>query len=616
MVDFEITRDQLKSRCEPKSFEEGDQLYQNNRVIYARMRGNEIEAALDGLSKYMVTRIMERKGRLEYACGCDYENAGYCKHTVAVLLYVQDNKDKLSDEKNEKYDKIRTVINSVDEDVVKKFLTSELEKNSELRKRFMHATSKRGGKKTHSVAEGMRKKTAGTQNKSKNILKGTNITQKQEFLTVEMEKNKDLRDRFARLVDKRGKKEDYHAMTEKLYKKASNKSNGRTKKDMEINFDPVMDIAYEFADYDDYEDAINVCKGLTEVIAKNTEKAGFDDDYYDDYDDDYYGDYDDKYGLEEYLEFMVECMNRTKIPAVKRQHISYLIERLAHSDTAQLARLYAFMLDFACRRTTDYVFLAMLLKPYIPDVIPAMDKDEKEYRIMNILMEKMLKALGITRDKSLNDFLAKHYRDIDKACLRYIYRLRHSDDKRALRVAEEGVRLFPNNESIMLILHEMYKKTDPKYVESLHRVFVHTKAWNYYDELKRCSKNWGAEFASLVCEFESMDDFDMQAGLFLKEDMHGDAAMLVVQQDSLDMLERYHKQLARLHHKEYHEAYIRQIDELAKSARNKTEYKGVKNHLKNAKSVPHHEKEFGEFIGMLRARHAGQAEFLDELKSF
>ena len=597
MVDFEITRDQLKSRCEPKPFEEGEQLYRNNRVIYARMRNSEVEAALDGLSKYMVTRLMEYKGRLEYACACGYEDAGYCKHAVAVLLYMQDNKDKLSDDKHERYDKIRTVINGVDEDGVKKFLTSELEKNDEFRERFIRTTRK----KTHSVAEVSSKKTAGTQ-KTQNILKGTTAIRRQEFLTVEMEKSKDLRDRFARLVEKSDKKKDYHAMTEQLYKKAANRSGGR-KKAAKINFDPVNNIGYKFAGNGNYGEAIKVCKGLTEVIAKNMSNASFSDNHY-------------EYCLEESLEFMTSCMNKTNMPAVRRQHLSYLVEKLAHSDTEHIAYQYMLMLDFACRRHTDYVFLAMLLKPYIPDIIPAKDKDEKGYYIVSILVERMIRALKVTRDKSLEDFLVKYYKDIDDACISYIYHLTNLKDERALQVAEEGVGLFPGNVHIMQMLHKIHKKSNSKYVKSLHRIFVDKKVWKLYDELKKLSKNWNAEFESLVLEFELRGDSDMQARLFLKNGMRGDAARLVARSGSLDMLERYCKDLARFNHKEYHKAYMSQIDELAKSAHGKAEYKSVRNHLENAKSIPHNKKEFGEFVGMLRARHAGQAKFLNELESF
>ena len=609
-----ITRDQIKTKCSKEAFEEGEQIYQNNRVIYARARNDGIEAAVDVISRYEVTRIVEYKGNLESICMCDYNKVGYCKHAVAVLLYLQDNPDKISDDKHEKYDKIRAVLDRMGADHAKKFLTSELEKSKELRERFARATSK----KDHSVAENMHKGT--DRQKTKDILKGTTAVQRQEFLAVEIEKNKDLRDRFESLVDKHYKKEDYHAMTEQLYKKAAKTPGGKIKDGTMIDFDPIKNIGYKFAVNGNYEEAISVFKGLTEVIAKNMNKVNDPDKYYECY-------------LDESLEFMVEWMDKTKTPTVKRQHLSYLIERLAHSDTVHIAHKYSNELDPELdldhahirrinrmyMKRTDRVFLAMLLKPYIPDTIPARDKNEKEYHIVSMLAKMMVRTLSFTRDKSRDDFIAKHYKDIDSVCLWYIDSLGYPNYGKALQVAEEGVRLFPDNEEIMLKLHDMYRRSNPKYVESLHRIFVHKKTWEHYDELKKLSKRWGAEFESLVLEFGRRGDYDMQVKLFLKEGMHEDAARLVARHGSLDMLEQYRKELASFSHKKYYEAYIKRIDELAKKAHDKATYKSVKKHLKNAKGIQYHRKEveeFKEFVGMLRARHAKQAEFLDELESF
>ena len=47
------------------------------------------------------------------------------------------------------------------------------------------------------------------------------------------------------------------------------------------------------------------------------------------------------------------------------------------------------------------------------------------------------------------------------------------------------------------MLHGMYKKTDPRYAKSLHRLFLQGGSWDHYDELKKIFRYWDGELESI-----------------------------------------------------------------------------------------------------------------------
>ena len=106
----------------------------------------------------------------------------------------------------------------------------------------------------------------------------------------------------------------------------------------------------------------------------------------------------------------------------------------------------------------------------------------------------------------------------------------------------------------------------------------------------------------------------MLLALFLRENMTDRAIHLILQSDDLHILERHHNNVCALYPEKYHVAYKKHIDEIAKSAHKRGDYKRVKTHLKMMKSVPGHAKEFKEFVDYLKKRHARQPAFFDVLK--
>ena len=130
------------------------------------------------------------------------------------------------------------------------------------------------------------------------------------------------------------------------------------------------------------------------------------------------------------------------------------------------------------------------------------------------------------------------------------------------------------------------------------------------------SPAWNAEVESIIRKLARERNHYTMIEVLLKEGMLEKAAGIVLRQDDLWTLAKYHDKLCALYPKKYYTAYRKHIDELAKKAHKRDDYRDVKKYLKIMKTVPKHKREFGEFVDRLRERHARQPAFLDEIKSF
>ena len=162
------------------------------------------------------------------------------------------------------------------------------------------------------------------------------------------------------------------------------------------------------------------------------------------------------------------------------------------------------------------------------------------------------------------------------------------------------------------MLHGMYKKTDPRYVKSLRRLFLQGGSWDHYDELK-IFRDWDGELESIIKKLAREGNHYVLIGVFLREHMIYMAKRMILQCDNLHILEKYHGNVCELYPEKYHAAYRKHIDRVAKEVHNRDGYRQVKEHLR-MKTVPSHEKEFKEFAEYLREHHTRQPAFLDEMK--
>ena len=449
-------------------------------------------------------------------------------------------------------------------------------------------------------ARGMREDEAGRRGEIVGALDAATGDQIREFLAQEMEDSEELLDRFTAAFGIRQgcHRADYRAMAESVYEESADGYHGQVPYGYEIDFGRITKLARSHKDRRDYEEAIRAYRELSEVIAKNMDMV--------DDSDGYYGEC-----FSDVIRGMAECINGRGV--AKERHITYVFERFMRGEPDYFTDYYEDALDAICTGSDDLAHWGRLLDPHVPDKIPDGDNWSEHYEAVRLIMMKIV-ILERTGSDMLADMLAKHYRDDHNICIAYITHLKKRDRQAALRIAEEGVRMFPHIKVVGDVLHGMYKKTDPGFTKSLRRIFLRDGSWRHYDELKGMSRGWDGELELIIRELERRRDPNLLIGVLLREQMADRALRLILQCDSLRVLEEHHGKVCSLYPGEYHAAYRRHIDRLAKGARSRDGYRQVKEHLKAMKAVPGHRKEFGEFVRHLRERHARQPAFLDEIK--
>jgi uncharacterized Zn finger protein len=95
MVDLDptLTEAAVRDLASPKSYDRGENYYDEGAVVELVRRGETIRAAVEGsqYEPYQVWIELDETGVVDAACSCPYNHGGICKHRVAALLtYVRD----------------------------------------------------------------------------------------------------------------------------------------------------------------------------------------------------------------------------------------------------------------------------------------------------------------------------------------------------------------------------------------------------------------------------------------------------------------------------------------------------------------------------------------------
>ncbi len=78
----------IRGHTTSRSFQRGEQYYQNGSVISLEQSGNTLYAEVEGseFEPYRLSIHFDQGGLLDADCSCPYEGNGWCKHSVATLL--------------------------------------------------------------------------------------------------------------------------------------------------------------------------------------------------------------------------------------------------------------------------------------------------------------------------------------------------------------------------------------------------------------------------------------------------------------------------------------------------------------------------------------------------
>ena len=85
--------DEIRKLCTEASFERGKRYLDEGRVNILEASPTGVTAEVQGTEKYNVK--VDLKNGISAECNCPYDLEGYCKHIVAVLLSMLDNKEEI-----------------------------------------------------------------------------------------------------------------------------------------------------------------------------------------------------------------------------------------------------------------------------------------------------------------------------------------------------------------------------------------------------------------------------------------------------------------------------------------------------------------------------------------
>ncbi len=486
-------------------------------------------------------------------CTCPYDWEGYCKHIVATLLAIEEGREEI---------------------------------------------------------ESMAKRSSAKQQSTEALLKMTEPDALRSFLRREMERLPELRDRFTAFFSKGGVGKslaEYKDEVESLYDLTED--HGFVPYGEEIDFKPLQELSEIYIQKWDFLEAAKIYQALFETIAEKMDEV-------DDSDGFYGGEFSD------YLEAFVDCIAKAGLNAnAKRKYIEYLFDKYLQREPDYFQEDYDEALRELCTSKEDLRYWKELLEPHLPGRIPD-KKDWSSYYQAKELISMHLYLLSRLKEKEeFYSLMEEHYRSSDDLCLMYARQLQKDGDReKAVKVAEECQALFSDYalKEIREFLSEIYKEDDPeKYRETLLSLFLVSREWKYYEQLKVASspKEWQRMLQQILAYFTKEGFYrDTVIKIYLREQMYDEALHGVLAQKSIYTLGGYHNQLAHLYPEQYFNAYRELIFPFAEGETGRRHYKEVVSYLKRMKEIEGFRGEVREIVERLREEYKRKLAFIDEMK--
>ncbi len=119
----------IRSNSNTSSYNRGEDYYENEAVSDLKIRGNLIQAEVEGskFNEYQVSIEFDASEITSAYCTCPYENDGWCKHIVATLLTCS-----LANKIIEERPTLEHLLNRLDHQQTQSLVQELVEKNPEL----------------------------------------------------------------------------------------------------------------------------------------------------------------------------------------------------------------------------------------------------------------------------------------------------------------------------------------------------------------------------------------------------------------------------------------------------------------------------------------------------
>lgn len=128
MPGWQLAEDEIEDRAAEGSFEKGVDYHEAKAVLAVIRREGEVRARVSGsrASPYTVT-FSEGGRRSSVTCSCPDDREGWCKHVVAVLLAIREDREELEDRRP-----VERELEELGEETLRAFLTEMARSRTEV----------------------------------------------------------------------------------------------------------------------------------------------------------------------------------------------------------------------------------------------------------------------------------------------------------------------------------------------------------------------------------------------------------------------------------------------------------------------------------------------------
>jgi hypothetical protein len=433
-----------------------------------------------------------------------------------------------------------------------------------------------------------------------------------DFFARELEINPELRSRFMARFSTIGEGKSlssYKDEIDSIFDEAEDE-HGLIFYGSDLDFAPFEGLAEIYIQKEDFLEAAKIYQALAEKIAEKMDQVDDSDGYYG-------GEFS------HFLEAFVECIMQAELEKdTRRKYIDYLFNRFLLRDPDYFQDDYFDALKELCTSEEDLEYWKALLGPQLPGMLPDKKKDGSRYYQAKELISMQLYLFSRLKDTAgFYALMDEHYSSSQDLCLQYAQQLLLDGDRtKAIRIAEEGIALFPDHSSRYLreFLSENYRETNKeKYKEQLLSLFLLSVEWKYYERLKAAAlkEEWKDTLDKILAHFAAKGyGRTTLIEIYLREQMFDEAIGEVMAQKSIHSLRGYHKKLANMYPKKYFVAYKELIYPFAECRMGREHYREVVSILKDMKGIKGFEYDVREIVERLRRENKRKPAFIDELK--
>lgn len=443
--------------------------------------------------------------------------------------------------------------------------------------------------------------------KALGILKEVPPEELKAFLAEELERFPDL---ISHLVitfsdtDEGKSIHDYKKEIERHYRVASDRY-GIVDCDKFIDFSSFEDTADLYLAKGAYLEAAKIYRALFETIAENMNNV-----------DDSYGHYGDTFCIS--LEKFGQCIEEAELDFdAKKDYIQYLFEKYMERDPDYFEDDYFQTLQKLCKSEDDLRYWKELLEPYL-SLSEQEENAPRSHSRTTLLLIQIYLLIELEEAEELNKLMEDNYTVSEELCLMHVEQLKNEGKlEEALKVAEEGIKLFKRPLDLIRFVNPIYRITDiEKYKENLLTLFLSDTDWKSYNKLKRISsqEEWDASLEKILKHLsERRYDTDRIIKIYLEEEMPEKALELVLSRGNLGALMQYHGDLSTIYPAAYFEAYRELVLPFVESKTGRPHYKKAVVYLKKMKTIEGFEDEFDALMTELRDAYSGRPAFIEEI---